>query len=309
MQAGLAGIATASLGPRAGVAPSRLASTLQKLVAHGAASSRSAIASSPAIARRRRQERSLAMVTAVAQGQSDERRIAARRSARKAFARVAPAIFEKVVDDLKARGALVGADRLALPTHKATVAGADDRVRAAIIEAYRAGGLKPPDAAAVESAAKAPTAIVEKVTALLLREKVLVKLDTMVFHAEALQKLKEEVQGAEGERAGRTRHGGRGRVQGSLRGVEEVRDPAARVSRSGARDETNRRRSSRAVARRLLLVGAFLHGALEILDAGADALAELGQPIGAENQDDDRQNDEHFRQAEGPKQAKTLLTP
>ena len=53
------------------------------------------------------------------------------------FARVAPAIFEKVVDDLKAARALVGAERLALPAHKASVAGADDQVRAAIVEAYR----------------------------------------------------------------------------------------------------------------------------------------------------------------------------
>jgi hypothetical protein len=84
----------------------------------------------------------------------------------KIFARVAPAIFEKVVEDLKAAKVLVGAERLALPAHKATVAGADDQVRAAIIEAYRSGGLKPPDAAAIEVSAKAPRAIVEKVTAL-----------------------------------------------------------------------------------------------------------------------------------------------
>jgi selenocysteine-specific elongation factor len=109
------------------------------------------------------------------------------------FARVPAAIFEKVIDGLKAAKALVGAERLALPTHKASVAGADDQVRAAIIEAYRAGGLKPPDAAAIESSVKAPRPIVEKVTALLLREKVLVKLDTIVFHGAALQKLKEEV--------------------------------------------------------------------------------------------------------------------
>jgi selenocysteine-specific elongation factor len=73
------------------------------------------------------------------------------------------------------------------------VAGADDQVRAAIIDAYRVGGLKPPDAAAVEASVKAPRVIVEKVTTLLLREKVLVKLDTIVFHAESLQQLKEEV--------------------------------------------------------------------------------------------------------------------
>jgi selenocysteine-specific elongation factor len=113
----------------------------------------------------------------------------------KIFARVALAVFEKVVEDLKARKTLTGSDRLALASHRVSVAGADDRLRAAILDAYLAGGLKPPDAAGVESSAKAPAAIVEKVTALLLREKALVRLDTVIFHAEALQKLKVEVAG------------------------------------------------------------------------------------------------------------------
>ena len=49
------------------------------------------------------------------------------------------------------------------------------------------------DAGTVESAAGAAKAIVDQVTTLLLREKVLVKLDTIVFHVEALQQLKREV--------------------------------------------------------------------------------------------------------------------
>ncbi len=67
----------------------------------------------------------------------------------KIFAKVAPAVFEKVLEELKAGKALVGSERLALPTHKPTVAGADDRLRAAIIDAFRTAGLKPPDAAAL----------------------------------------------------------------------------------------------------------------------------------------------------------------
>ena len=113
----------------------------------------------------------------------------------KIFRRADAAVFDRVLDDLKARKALTGTDRLALATHRVTVAGADDRVRTAIVDAYRAGGLKPPDAAAVEAAAKAPKAIVDKLTTLLLREKVLVRLDTVVFHAEALQQLKADVAG------------------------------------------------------------------------------------------------------------------
>ena len=45
-------------------------------------------------------------------------------------------------------------------------------------------------------------AVVEKVTTLLLREKVLVKLDTIVFHADALQTLKEEVIALKGSAPG-----------------------------------------------------------------------------------------------------------
>jgi selenocysteine-specific elongation factor len=200
-QAGIAGIATASLVRRFGVAPSRVASTTQRLVATG-----QAVAVSDRIvagaALTKAQDALLAIVTQshTANPMSDG---LSREEARgKAFARVPPAIFEHVVAALKARGLLVGADRLALPTHKATVAGSDDRIRAAIVEAYRAGGLKPPDIATVESLAKASKAIVEKVIALLLREKVLVKLDTLVFHSEALQKLKEEVQALKGSAPG-----------------------------------------------------------------------------------------------------------
>jgi selenocysteine-specific elongation factor len=100
-----------------------------------------------------------------------------------------------VLEDLKARKALAGTDRLALPTHRVTVTGADDTVRAAILEAYRASGLTPPDAAGVQAAAKASAAIVEKVTTLLLREKRLVRLDTLIFHSDVLQQLKEDVLG------------------------------------------------------------------------------------------------------------------
>jgi selenocysteine-specific elongation factor len=113
----------------------------------------------------------------------------------KIFRRADAAVFDRVLDDLKARKALTGTDRLALTTHRVTVAGADDRVRTAIVDAYRSGGLKPPDAAAVEAAVAAPRAIVDKVTTLLLREKVLVRLDTVVFHAEVLQQLKLDVAG------------------------------------------------------------------------------------------------------------------
>ena len=201
--AGLAGIAQSSLVPRAGLTPAQADLVLRTLGAQGVA-----IAGGRLIAAAPLAEASKALVALIAASHkahpmSDG--LPREEARERIFARVSAAIFEKVIDGLKAAKALVGAERLALPAHKASVAGADDQVRAAIIEAYLAGGLKPPDAAAIESSVKAPRPIVEKVTALLLREKVLVKLDTIVFHAAALQKLKEEVtalkDGAPGGRA------------------------------------------------------------------------------------------------------------
>jgi selenocysteine-specific elongation factor len=58
--------------------------------------------------------------------------------------------------------------------------------------------LKPPDAATLETTIKAQKPVIEKVVALLMREKVLVRLDTIVFYAEALQALKAEVSALKG---------------------------------------------------------------------------------------------------------------
>ena len=189
--AGLAGIAQSSLVPRAGLTAAQVDIVLRTLGAQGVVMAGGRLIAAAPLAKASKALVALIAASHKANPMSDG--LPREEARERIFARVPAAIFEKVIDGLKAAKALVGAERLALPTHKASVAGADDQVRAAIIEAYRAGGLKPPDAAAIESSVKAPRPIVEKVTALLLREKVLVKLDTIVFHGAALQKLKEEV--------------------------------------------------------------------------------------------------------------------
>ena len=189
--AGLAGIAQSSLAPRAGLTAAQVGIVLRTLGAQGVVMAGGRLIAAAPLAKASKALVALIAAAHKAKPMSDG--LPREEARERIFARVPAAIFEKVIDGLKAAKALVGAERLALPTHKASVAGADDQVRAAIIEAYRAGGLKPPDAAAIESSVKAPRPIVEKVTALLLREKVLVRLDTIVFHGAALQKLKEEV--------------------------------------------------------------------------------------------------------------------
>lgn len=198
--AGLAGIAMASLVSRMGVPPSQVAAMVQRLAASGAVVVHDRLVDAKHL--KGAQDELLKLVASAHKANPMSGGLAREEARDKAFSKVAPAIFERVVEELKSTGQLVGAERLALPTHKATVAGADDQIRAAIINAYRAGGLKPPDAAAVEATVKAPRVVVEKVTTLLLREKVLVKLETIVFYSEALQALKEEVAALKGKAPG-----------------------------------------------------------------------------------------------------------
>ena len=58
---------------------------------------------------------------------------------------------------------------------------------------FREAGLKPPDTAAAMSLAAVPPAVADRVLKLLQRQKVLVKIDTLLFHDEALRLLKQEV--------------------------------------------------------------------------------------------------------------------
>jgi selenocysteine-specific elongation factor len=194
--AGLAGIAPGSLISRAGIAPQALRAVTESLHAHGIVTAGDRLVASSHL--KTASAKLLALVTAAHKAHPMSEGLAREEAREKIFAKVAPSVFEKVLEDLKTGRALVGSERLALPTHKATVAGADDRVRTAIIDAFRAGGLKPPDTAALESTIRAAAGVIEKVVSLLLREKVLTRVDTIVFHAEALQQLKTEISALKG---------------------------------------------------------------------------------------------------------------
>ena len=110
------------------------------------------------------------------------------------FARAHPHVFELVLADLSAAKRLSVRDRLALPSHRLEFTPEEARTRAAVETAYKQGGLKPPDGASLASEGKLTPAVVEKMTSLLLRQKVLARIDTLIFHADALQQLKAEIQ-------------------------------------------------------------------------------------------------------------------
>jgi selenocysteine-specific elongation factor len=109
------------------------------------------------------------------------------------FAGTDPAVFETAVERLRARGAIVDRDRLALATHRVALEGDDARALADVEALYRRGGLTPPDAATVAAQTGLDGRRIEAATALLLRRKSLIKVDTLLVHGEALERLKQEV--------------------------------------------------------------------------------------------------------------------
>src|SRR5205823_5617818 len=65
--------------------------------------------------------------------------------------------------------------------------------RALVERVFREGGLRPPEPADVTSQAGVKPAVVDRMLKLLQRQKVLVKIDVLLFHDEALKRLKAEV--------------------------------------------------------------------------------------------------------------------
>jgi len=113
----------------------------------------------------------------------------------------APALFDEVVQRLTRGGALAGRDRLALPGRGASLSDEESRAQAALERVFRDAGLAPPDVSAAASSAHIAPAVADRVAKLLTRQKTLVRVDTLVFHAEALDRLKKEVVALKGTAA------------------------------------------------------------------------------------------------------------
>jgi selenocysteine-specific elongation factor len=114
------------------------------------------------------------------------------------FGKAAPAVFEHVVAVLAGARQVVARDRLALADHQVSLSPEEAAASESLSRVYLDAGLAPPDPATAASAARVSTAVADRVTKLLLRQKTLVKVDVLVFHAEALARLKAEVRELKG---------------------------------------------------------------------------------------------------------------
>ncbi len=190
--AGSAGLPLIALVSRIGVEPPDVPARVDALAARTMAVHLSDVLVAPMILERLR----AAIVDALAEHHHREPLSAglAREEARvRLLGRGHPAVFERVIDDLITAHIVVGRDRLALATHHVELAPEAERARGVIERAFREGGLAPPDPASLALTTGAPPAVVDQVIALLQRQKVLVKVATLLFHDETLKRIKQEV--------------------------------------------------------------------------------------------------------------------
>jgi selenocysteine-specific elongation factor len=117
------------------------------------------------------------------------------------FKGVEPAIFEATMRRLVAARAILDRERLALPSHKAALPGGEATVER-VAAAYRDAGLTPPDRTTMAERAGVPPDVAEAASAYLVRQKTLVRLDTLVVHREALEQLKREMAALKAEGGG-----------------------------------------------------------------------------------------------------------
>jgi selenocysteine-specific elongation factor len=187
-----AGLADGALVSRAGLTTSDATAIEQSLTAAGQATRVGAFLLSPRVLQAL-SSRLLAAVAAhhTAQPLSDgmpreEVRV-------RLFAGAAPPVFEHVVATLSSAGRISGRDRLALVGRQLAMSPEESRVAEAVERLFRDAGLSPPDIAAVPASSGLAPDVVDRMAKLLVRQKTLIRVEALLFHAEALARLKSEV--------------------------------------------------------------------------------------------------------------------
>ncbi len=104
-----------------------------------------------------------------------------------------PELFEAIVRSLVVRGAVAGTDRLALPARGTTIDAGTMRARDAVERILREAGFTPPDPAALQAAVGVAPATLDHIVRLLVRERHAVRVGTLLFHADVLARLLNDV--------------------------------------------------------------------------------------------------------------------
>jgi selenocysteine-specific elongation factor len=119
----------------------------------------------------------------------------------KIFGHASPALFDYVLQRLTGSGQVAGRDRLAQAGRGVSLTPEEARAQEGLDRIFREAGLAPPDLGAAAAAAGIARPVADRVSKLLVRQKTLVKVDALLFHAAALDRLKEEVKALKGQSA------------------------------------------------------------------------------------------------------------
>jgi len=190
--AAAAGMPVPSLTTRAAIDPVALDARIDALVRSGAALRAGQVLVAPAIVADLK-TRIVAVLAEHHRAQPLAEGVPREELRDQLFGRGHADVFARALDDLVTEKKIVVRDRVALATHRVELSPEETRARAAIEQAFRQAGLKPPDAGTIAAEAGVSAAVADRVLKLLQRQKVLVRLDTLLFHDEALKRLKAEV--------------------------------------------------------------------------------------------------------------------
>jgi selenocysteine-specific elongation factor len=191
-EAGVDGLAETALVARGGLAPSEATTAVARLEKAGLVTR----AGQTLVASARIASLKQALLSALSEHHRQHPLVEGmpREEARERLLGRAPqAVFDLVVGDLVTAKQIVARDRLALATHKLALSDEEVRARDTIERSYRDAGLKPPDTQALATEAGVKADVAQRVTTLLVRQKVLARVDDLVFHEAALKQLKEDV--------------------------------------------------------------------------------------------------------------------
>ena len=186
------GMTPAALARRLGVGPTGLDGVVSAMVDSGRVVRVGNVLVAPAVLESRRRQ----LVTLVSEfhASSPLEPGVAREQAREQLSRgAAPAVFDYLVDELVGQGTLVATGHLALSSHRIALSADDQTLKDQIVGLFQQAGLTPPDAAGAVDATGASRDRVDRILKLLSREQTLVKVETLWFHAAALDRLKREV--------------------------------------------------------------------------------------------------------------------
>ena len=102
-------------------------------------------------------------------------------------------LFDLLLSELVEEGLITAKDRLALVDHRVSLSFDESKAHSAIEQAYFKAGLKPPDRGSLHSITKLDEEVTDRISDLMVRKKVLIKIESLLFHALNLERLKKEV--------------------------------------------------------------------------------------------------------------------